>query len=343
MIINLLGCLSFLALSQIQSFWMFLFVFVFYSLVTAPQVSLQDGLFFGYSKSHPDTAPPFHRIRVFGTMGFICPSAIMFALIKYGMSIDVMMKLAAVICFLGVVNTLFLPDIKREPSKSNRLPTREALTAMRQKHVLYFCAGLWLMHNVSAAFYAFHPVWLRDVVKLDEEWVGIMANLGVTVEIFFMLAFGFLLHHLGLRKLMIIGMLFTALRMSILAFTSSLPLVIVSQFFHGMMVLIVHVAPPVFLNANARQSFRSSIQGLFAMVIAGTGRVTGNLVAGYLAEINLTVLYSYSIVLCLLAAIVIYWGLRHWDMHKATDAKADDPVDDLKPAESVLLESPAER
>ncbi|MFG0249679.1 MAG: MFS transporter [Phycisphaeraceae bacterium JB051] len=343
MVINLLGCASFLALSQIESFWPFMFVFVFYSLVSAPLVSLQDGLFFGYSKSHPDTAPPFHRIRVFGTIGFIFPSIIMFVLLKYGMHISVMMKLAAGICFLGAVNTLLLPNVQREPRQSNRLPTREALTAMRQKHVLYFCAGLWLMHNVSAAFYAFHPVWLRDVVMLDDKWVGLMANLGVTVEIFFMLAFGFMLHHLGLRKLMVIGMLLTAVRMAILAFTSSLPLVVFSQFFHGMMVLIVHVAPPVFLNANARQSFRSSIQGLFAMGIAGTGRVVGNLVAGYLAQINLKVLYSYCIMLCLLAAIVIFWGLRHWDMYAATDAKADDPVDDLKASESELLESPAER
>lgn len=341
MVVNFLTCLSFIALRQTESFWLVMGVFLFYSLVSTPLIALQDGLFFGYSKDHSDTAPPFHRIRVFGTFGFIFPSILMFILLKLGYNIRVMMTLAACLSFASLINTLLLPNVQHQPAKTNRLPTRDAMTVMCKKHVLYFSAGLWLMHMVSASFYAFHPVWLRDIVHLDDKWVGLMANLGVTVEIFFMLSFGWLLRNLGLRKLLVFGMISTAFRMAILAYCSSLPLVIFSQFFHGMMVLIVHVAPPVFLNANARQSFRSSIQGLFAMAIGGTGRIIGNLVAGYLAEISLTVLYSYAIVLCLLAAAVIFWGLRHWDMREVKETVEEMPEEQAQ-ASAELIDSPPE-
>jgi PPP family 3-phenylpropionic acid transporter len=279
-------------------------------------------------------------MRVFGTLGFIFPSLLMFVLLKYGVNIRVMMTLSAAICFASLVNTFFLPDVQRTAIKGGRLPTRDALGVMFKRHVLFFSAGLWLMHMVSAAFYAFHPVYLRDVVGLEPKWIGLMANLGVTVEVFFMLSFGWLLRHLGLRKLLILGMLSTACRMAIMAYCSSLPMVLLSQCFHGMMVLVVHVTPPVFLNANARQSFRSSIQGLFAMVIAGTGRVTGNLVAGYLAKISLSLLYSYAMALCVLAAVIVGYGLRQWDMRHAYDAeetKTDPDESEEEPPETSSL------
>lgn len=341
MVVNLLTCLSFLVLRQTETFWLIMVVFLFYSMVSTPLIALQDGLFFSFSKDHPETAPPFHRIRVFGTFGFIFPSLVMFVLLKMGYNIRVMMTLAAVLSFISFLNTLLLPNVKRPLVKANRLPTRDALKVMCRKHVLYFSAGLWLMHMVSAGFYAFHPVWLRDVVHLNDEWVGLMANLGVTVEIFFMLGFGLLLGKLGLRKLLVLGMISTAFRMAILAFCSSLPLVIFSQFFHGMMVLIVHVAPAIFLNANAKQSFRSSIQGLFAMAIAGTGRIIGNFVAGYLADISLSLLYSYCIVLCLTAAAIVYWGLRNWDMRKVNES-ADDVSDEQTQVSTEMIDAPPE-
>lgn len=342
LLVNVLSCGSFLVLRTTDAFWLVAGVFLFYSLVSAPIVALQDGLFFSYGKTHPHTCPPFHRMRVFGTMGFICPSLVMFVLLQCGAGIRVMMTLAALICVLSCINTFFLPDVQRTAIKGGRLPTRDAMGVMLKRHVLFFSAGLWLMHMVSAAYYAFHSVWLRDVVHMEPKWIGLMTNLGVMIEIFFMLGFGLLMGKLGLRKLMVLGMICTAFRMAILTFCSSMPLVIFSQFFHGMMVLIVHVTPPVFLNANARQSFRSSIQGLFAMVIAGTGRVTGNLVAGYLAKMSLSILYGYTIVLCLLAAVIVFFGLRGWDMYQVHEDPPDEDQDESStpPETSSLLGRP---
>ncbi|MBL4702648.1 MAG: MFS transporter [Phycisphaeraceae bacterium] len=337
LIINFLAGSTFLILWQVDTFWPIMWLFLFYSLVAAPVMALQDGLYFSFSKMHPKNAPPFHRVRVFGTMGFIFPSLIMFVLLEYQCSLKVMMLLAASLCFANMINALFLPKVQRETIKRKRLPTRDALNVILQKHVLLFCAALWLMNMVSAAFYGFHPVFLRETVGLADQWIGLMVNLGVAIEIIFMLSFGWLLGRLGLKKLMVIGIISTAIRMIILAFCSSLPMVLLSQGLHGMMVMVVHVVPPVFLNANAKQSFRSSIQGLFAMVVMGTGRIFGNLIAGYLAAISLTVLYSYAAVLCLIAAVIVLIGLKHWNMHEIRDAKPDD---ELRVETNALLGPP---
>jgi hypothetical protein len=76
------------------------------------------------------------------------------------------------------------------------------------------------------------------------------------------------------------------------------------------------------------------------MVIAGTGRVTGNLVAGYLAKISLSLLYSYAMALCVLAAVIVGYGLRQWDMRHAYDAeetKTDPDESEEEPPETSSL------
>lgn len=313
--INMITGCAFIALWYINDFWLFTLVFMIYSLMAAPLMAVQDGLFFSYCKTHPHEAPAFHKIRVFGTFGFIFSCIPIFVLLNNGAELSAMMLVAATVCFCSAINALALPDVERSAIKSRRLPTHDAFKAIMQKHVLYFSLGLLLMNMVCAAFYSFHPKYLNEIVGLEDKWVGLMVNLGVTVEIVFMLCFGKLLKNLGLRKLLIYGMFTTASRMAIMAYCDSLTMVLLSECLHGMMILVVHVSPPVFLNANAKQSFRSSIQGLFAMCVGGSGRVFGNLIAGYLANISLSILYTYATVLCVLAAGVIFIGLRHWDMH----------------------------
>ena len=47
------------------------------------------------------------------------------------------------------------------------------------------------------------------------------------------------------------------------------------QLIHGLTVLVIHVAPPIFLNQRAGDRYRNSMQGLYTMAFAGAGRVIG--------------------------------------------------------------------
>ncbi len=52
---------------------------------------------------------------------------------------------------------------------------------------------------------------------------------------------------------------------------------------HGMMVLVVQVMPPVYLNRSAQDSNRNSMQALYAMLVNGSGRIAGSLAGGAIA------------------------------------------------------------
>jgi PPP family 3-phenylpropionic acid transporter len=77
-----------------------------------------------------------------------------------------------------------------------------------------------------------------------------------------------------------------------------------------MMVLVLHVAPPIYLNARAGETFRSSIQGLYAMAVAGGARIVGSVVTGRVAEHSLALTFAGCAGLCVIAAGLFYFAFR---------------------------------
>ena len=53
-----------------------------------------------------------------------------------------------------------------------------------------------------------------------------------------------------------------------------------TQLLHGLTVLALFVLPPLYLNHRAEPAFRNSMQGLYAMLVFGSGRIVGNIFAG---------------------------------------------------------------
>jgi hypothetical protein len=52
------------------------------------------------------------------------------------------------------------------------------------------------------------------------------------------------------------------------------------QVMHGLEVLALFVAPPVFINRLAGDEFRNSMQGVYTMSVSGLSRVIGGATAG---------------------------------------------------------------
>ena len=150
--------------------------------------------------------------------------------------------------------------------------------------MLAYWAAMWLLAAVSGSYYSFYPLYLTESVGIGAQWVGLISNLGVLVELGFMLAFGKLVDRFGLKAVVMAGVAAVLVRMVLLAAFPNPAVAVGTQLFHGLMVLLLFVTPPVFLNARASDAFRSSMQGLFAMLVFGTGRMTGTFTSGWVAE-----------------------------------------------------------
>lgn len=288
-----------------RGFWWILAVHGLFSLVFVPALSLQDGLTFTERSRRLQAglpAPPYHRVRVYGTVGFIVPSIVLYVLMsKYvGAPIGASLACGAVVGVISLLNTAWLPRTRgvigapnpsaevpdpHPPTKDGRgTPTMQALRRMLQRDVLLFCVAMWLVQVSAGAYYSFYPIYLTREIGVGNQWLGPISTAGVLLEVLYMLAFGWLLKRFGLKWLMTIGVAAVAVRMALLAWMPTLTVAVGTQVFHGLMVLVVHVAPPVYLNHRAEPAYRNSIQALFVMLVFGTGRITGSLLSGLISQ-----------------------------------------------------------
>ncbi len=76
---------------------------------------------------------------------------------------------------------------------------------MLEPHLLVYCIGMFLANMAMYAYYTYYPIYLTDQAHIGPQWVGLIANLGVVGEIFYMMGFGWLERTLGFKRLLAIG------------------------------------------------------------------------------------------------------------------------------------------
>lgn len=276
-----------------RGFWPVVALLCLYSLAYVAMMPLQDGLNFAVQEqraSAGEATTPFHQVRVWGTVGFIVPSVLLFGFLAGGAPLHASLLCAVAFCALGVLNSMRLPPASIEDETEDeaqdakaalqgrqegrqegrrarrswvqRLPMLSALRVLRRPPVLVLCLSLMAASLASASYYAFFPLYLTEVVGVPRQWVGPIFNIGVVFEIGFMLGFGRLLARLGFKGFMLLGVLCLALRLAALAAFPNVAVAAGTQVVHGMIVVALHVAPALYLNRHAGDEYRTSMQGL---------------------------------------------------------------------------------
>lgn len=298
-----------------DQFWTLLLTYVAFSLALAPIVPLQDGLNFAAMADRQRSglpAIPFHRVRVWGTVGYILPGALLFVPLRGDWPTVLAMGLAVGITVIGLTNSMFLPHPRKDVEQIARrkTPTVSALKVMLRPRLLLFCLALAVGNMSVAAYYGFYPQHLTERVGLDDSWLSVTTTIAVGLEIFFMLGFGWMRQRIGLRGIVVLGASALALRLLLLAVTDDPIVAITTQVLHAPMVMLIHVAPPVFLNEHAEDHFRSSLQGLFAMLTAGLARMAGMFMSGHLADVSLAVMFAVCSVLAVVTIALLLLAFR---------------------------------
>ena len=287
-----------------RGFWLLFLAFGLWSMAISPMMSMTDGLLFsvrGKRDAEGKTTPPYHHVRVFGTIGYIAPSFALYVLMAYYKApVGVALACGLFVALLAAGNSFLLPHTRgpvgdtkpptevpdpHPPVKDGKtLPTLLALRCMLQPDLALFCAAMWLTQAASAAYYTFYPLYLTRVIGVGDQWLGLIASVGVVFEIIYVLSFGWLLKKLGVRWLLTLGVMAVGLRLALLWAVPCLAVAVGTQLLHGLTVLAIFVLPPLYLNHRADARFLNSIQGLYAMIVFGTGRIAGNVFAGQIAE-----------------------------------------------------------
>jgi PPP family 3-phenylpropionic acid transporter len=317
---SVVSALALLALGFADGVWAVLGVWAVYCFASMPILPLQDGIHFSQQRrrrENGDEPTPYPRVRIWGTIGYMVPSVLLFALLWVGMSLRVVLMTGFAFGILAALqaNRLRDPrahgnsDAQSDSDADDRLPTVAAARVLLQPNLLVFTAALLVVSAVSVVHGAFFPIYLTEQAGVAEQWLGQISNLAVFIEIFFVTGCGALLARFGVKWVLLAAMAVTAMRFGMLAATTNAWVAVGTQIFHGLTLIAVGVIPQMVLDEAAEDRFRHSMQGVYVMV-GGAGRTVANLLAGPIAAWSLTGLYGIAAVLCGAAALLVFVAFR---------------------------------
>jgi len=297
-----------------------LIFYTLHSLAFMPTVALQDGYYFSLAKRTDDVrASRYHRIRVWGTIGFMVPSIALYFLLERDPDLTLVLWCAIASGILSALHAQRLPPLQQADGEvagievKRRLPSAEAFAALVSPKGRVFLLCMFLAYAASTAYHTFFPVYLRSLVGVKASAVGLIINVGVFLEIFYILALGRLRRRFGMRAIMIAGLCAMVLRLALLAAYPSVFTAVATQLLHGLEICAVFVLPVMYLNQLAADRFRNSIQGVYTMVVIGSSRIVSGIVGGRIAEVNLKLLFACGASLAAIAVILLVLFFRPED------------------------------
>ena len=293
-----------------------LLVYAGFSLAHEPVKPMADGVFFAARRRAG--APPIdcHQVRIWGTVGYLVPGVLVYVALSAGDGIGVIPMLGAAMALFGTINALRLRAGDRVPVGAGpgrgdagpKLTTasavRAALRILGRPAVRRLVIGMFLLQAALAAYAAFYPLHLTEVVGVETRWIGLISNIGVGLEIGCMAAFGWLRSRLGWRWLLIGGTLAHGGRLVLLAASPELAAALSAQLVHGFAIIVLMVASRVLMDEAAGDHLRYTVQGLFTMFVIGGGRLMGSALGGVIAELGLAWVFAASALACGAAAIL---------------------------------------
>ena len=272
-------------------FWM-LFA---YALCYNPTLALVNSISFAQME---DTAKQFPGIRVLGTIGWIAAG---FFVGMFGIEdTSVPMKIAAGASGLLGIYAFFLPKTPPrsvgEKATIRDILNLDALGLMKDRSFLVFVLGSLLICIPLAFYYNFTNLFLNEVGMPNP--VRSM-TFGQMSEILFMLVMPFFLLRLGVKKMLLFGMIAWALRYVLFAKGDAdtlIGMLYAGIILHGICYDFFFVTGHIHVDTVAPKKIQASAQGFIALITYGLGLLIGTWISGYCVKLYETTLANDEIV-----------------------------------------------
>ncbi len=266
-----------------------IFSLLLYNLCYMPTVSLANAISFHQMES---PSQEFPRVRVWGTIGWIVAGLmITFIQFTYFAGVEasaVPMKMAAVASIVMGLYSLTLPhtppkDAGKKLSVADVLGLK-ALRLLKDRSFLIFALSSLLISIPLAFYYNFTNRFLND---LGMQGVAAKQSMGQMSEVIFMLLMPWFLARLGVKKMLLIGMLSWVLRYALFAggdMGSMIWMLYLGILLHGICYDFFFVTGQIYVDNKADVEIRASAQGFIALITYGVGIGLGSLVSGQIVD-----------------------------------------------------------
>lgn len=281
-VLHIFGAIVLFFATKIIDNTAFYWIILIYSLLYMPTIALTNSVAF-YQMDDPGKQFPW--IRVFGTLGWIVAGLIVGNL---GIEKDpATFHIAAGVSLLLGLYSFALPNTPpkaKDVSDSTGGIGTEAFVLFKSKPYLVFFSAAILICIPMAFYYGFANPFLNEVGMNNA--AGKMI-LGQVSEGLFILAIPFLFNRIGVKNMLIIGMLAWVIRYICFAYGYKDPgswMLYAGIILHGVCYDFFFVTGYMYTEKKAGAKIKNAAQGLFTFATYGLGMFIGTWFSGFVAE-----------------------------------------------------------
>jgi nucleoside transporter len=305
--LHLLGAATLYYISTVNNFNEFWWLILLYTLLYMPTMSLANSISF---RQMSDAGKDFPSVRVLGTVGWIVAGL----LISY-LGIESSALTFQIAAGASVVLGLFsftLPDTPpgKGSTKLSSILGLDALVLFKDRsYIIFFLTAIAICIPL-AFYYSFANPFLNDVGVTNA--AGKM-TLGQVSEFLFMLLMPLLFRHLGVKKMLLLGMCCWVARYVLFAYGdsgSSMWMLYGGIVLHGICYDFFFVTGQIYTDNKAGLAAKNAAQGMITFATYGVGMLIGSYISGivaskYAVEVSGAMEYQWSYIWLVPAGIAV--------------------------------------
>jgi len=286
-LLQLTGGVLLILVSFVSNYSTMLWLMLIYCILYAPTLALTNSIaFINLKKSDKE----FGIIRVWGTIGWIAAGLLLMGWRNLAGGNEAFALQGDTLLLAGVFSIIMgffsfgLPHTPPQKEGTKPWAFLEALKMMKDKNFLVFIIICFVVATELMFYYMLTAPFLTSAkIGVPAANVPGVMVIAQVAEIFVMvLLLPILISKIGIRKILVLGVLAWPARYIIFAVGAPKWLVIASLALHGFCFVFFFVAAFIYTDMVAPRDIRHSAQSLITLVTYGIGNYVGSLFAGWI-------------------------------------------------------------
>ncbi len=282
-VLHALGAVLLFLSSSRNTFTPLYSLVLLYAMCYMPTLALTNSLAFRQMR---DPKLEFGPIRVLGTAGWIVAGLLIGSLRLEATAVP--MRLAAAASLVMAVYCLTLPDTpplaaSTKFTMADIFPP-QALRMFRERSFAIFALASFLICVPLQFYYAFTNLFLNEIGTRNA--AGKMTG-GQMSELFFMIMIPWFFRRLGVKYMLIAGMLAWTVRYALFAYGNTGPgmwMLWGGILLHGVCYDFFFVTGQIYVDRKAPLALRAALQGMITFLTYGAGMLLGSWLSGRVVD-----------------------------------------------------------